>query len=52
MTVAEKLRKEGREEVTAEFVSNLFKMGMSMEFVSKATGLPIARLDQLRAQST
>ena len=54
MTVAEKLeakgRKEGREEGRKEVASNLFKMGLSMADVSRATGLPIGALEQLRAQ--
>ena len=53
MTVAEKLREEGleqgREKGLEQAASNLFAMGMTIEIVAKATGLPIEHLEQLRA---
>ena len=58
MTVAEQLEakgmkigmKKGREETMNKVASNPFKMGMSLDVVTKATGLPIGDLEQLRTR--
>ena len=56
MTVAEQLeakgRKEGSEETAAKVASNLFKLGMTVDFVTKATGSPVGDLEQILARST
>ena len=58
MTVAEKLEArgyqegfaKGRKEAKIVYAFNLFNMGMSLDVVTKATGLSIGDLEQLGAQ--
>jgi len=47
MTIAMKLKQEGRDEGKIEDAINFFKEGVSLEIISKCTGLPKNKLDEI-----